>query len=80
MSPCVLQEIAPQLVEAMILDQDGLVLCDSSQLHNNTAVNTRSQGNGKPYPLRMNSTRVILDFAVILKPEFCAYYVLLHLL
>ena len=33
----------------MILDQDGLVLCDSSQLHNNTAVNTRSQGNGKPY-------------------------------
>ena len=42
-------QIAPELVEAMAIDQDGLVLCDSSQLHNNTAVNTRSQGNGKPF-------------------------------
>lgn len=42
-------QIPAILVEAMVADQDGLVLCDSSQLHNNTAVNTRSQGNGKPY-------------------------------
>lgn len=44
-------DIAPELVEAMVLDQDGLILCDSSQLHNNTAVNTRSQSHSKPYLL-----------------------------
>jgi hypothetical protein len=41
--------VAPALVEAMALDQDGLVLCDSSQLHNNTAVNTRKQSGAKPW-------------------------------
>lgn len=33
----------------MALDQDGLTLCDSSQLHNNTAVHTRQQSSSAPY-------------------------------
>ena len=41
--------VEPVVVEAMALDQDGLTLCDSSQLHNNTAVSTRQQGGAKPW-------------------------------
>jgi hypothetical protein len=41
--------ISPTVVEAMMLDQGGLVLCDSSQLHNNLDVHTRQQSNYKPW-------------------------------